>query len=190
MRLIKAIVFGMILISFENSVAQSPRQLLGKLVKGDDQSQYPLTNAKVVLEESGSQDISNDNGHFHLFLPDIYSPGDEITISVVALGYAIYEPPGGKLRIPKDLARTRIVVQLLPKGSLKFLSDAQLRSLVERTAKDSNRRTSGTNISASADPTPYLEEWAIQHGFTLAEIRAQLARWAENTASQKANAYD
>ena len=39
------------------------------------------------------------------------------------------------MRVPSDLARARVTVQLLPKGSPKFLSDAQLRALVERTAK-------------------------------------------------------
>ena len=110
---------------------------MGKVVKGDDQSQAPVATAKVVLDESGSQfEVKpGDNGLFHVFLPDIFRPGDEVTISVAAAGYAVYEPPGGKVRIPADLARTRVTIQLLPKGSPKFLSDTQLRALVQRSCQ-------------------------------------------------------
>jgi len=80
--------------------AQSPRELLGKIVRGDDPSQRPLDHVKVALDESGSHDISKDGGLFRLFIPEGLRAGDEVTISVTAPGYAIFEPPGGKLRIP------------------------------------------------------------------------------------------
>jgi hypothetical protein len=92
------------------ATAQSPRQLLGKLVKGHDQSQAPVENAKVILDESGSHDVTKDGGLFQLFLPDVLRAGDEVTITLTVPGYAIYEPPGGKLRIPADLARTRVAI--------------------------------------------------------------------------------
>jgi hypothetical protein len=63
--------------------AQSPRVLLGKIVKGDDQAQIPIENAKVVLDESGSHDISKEGGLFNLFLPDVLRAGDEVTICCV-----------------------------------------------------------------------------------------------------------
>ena len=92
--------------------AQSPRELLGKIVTGDDQSQSPLDSVKIVLDESGSHDISKDGGLFQLFLPDVLKAGDEITITATAPGYAIYEPPGGKLNIPSDLdlPRKRVLI--------------------------------------------------------------------------------
>ena len=120
--------------------AQPQRVLLGKLVKGDDQSNAPLENAKVTLDESGSHDVTDDGGLFKLFLPDVLRPGDEITITVSVPGYAIYEPSGGRLRIPAEPARSRVLIQLLPKGSPKFLSDAQLRAFVEHSAKESSRQ--------------------------------------------------
>ena len=114
--------------------AQSRRSLLGKLVKGDDQSKVAVANAAVVLNEPGSHDTTDPDGLFSLFLPDLLRPGDEVTVSVTVPGYAIYDPPGGKVRIPSDFARTRIEIRLLPKGSMKFFSDSQLRALVERGA--------------------------------------------------------
>jgi hypothetical protein len=101
--------------------AQARRELQGRIVKGDAPSQSAVANANIVLEESGSRDVTNDDGHFRLFVPDLLRPGDEITITVTVAGYAVYEPPGGSFRIPADLARTQQVIELLPKGSPKFL---------------------------------------------------------------------
>jgi len=170
--------------------AQPPRRLLGKLVKGDDQAQAPLENAKVVLDESGSHDVTKDGGLFQLFLPDVLRAGDEVTITVTVPGYATYEPPGGKLRIPADLARTRVTIQLLPKGSPKFLSDAQLRALVERSAKESSRQPAQPNSKGRPDLSRPLKDWAVQHGFGVDEVRAELNRWAADVVSRKASAYD
>lgn len=172
--------------------AQSPRQLLGKIVKGDDQLASPLENVEVVLEESGSRDISKSGGLFQLFLPAVLRAGDEVTITVTAPGYAIYEPPGGKLRIPADadLPRKRVAIQLLPKGSLKFLSDAQLRAFVERSAKDSNRQRSQPSSNERPDLGGYLRDWAVQYGFSVDQVRTELDRWAADVASGKASAYD
>ena len=170
--------------------AGSRRELLGKIVSGDDQSQSPIDNVKVVLDESGSHDISKDGGLFQLFLPDVLRAGDEVTITVTAPGYAVYEPPGGKLRIPADLERTRIAIRLLPKRSPKFLSDAQLRAFVERTAKDSSRQASQPGSKEPADLHRYLRDWAVQYGFSEDQVRAELDRWAAEVASRKASGYE
>jgi hypothetical protein len=143
-------IVGLCVASMLN--AQSERSLLGRLMSGDDQAAIPLPGAKVLLEESGSQGITNENGHFRLFLPDELRPGDEITITVTAFGLAIYDPPGGKLRVPSDLKRTRSVIRLLPKGSLKFLSDTQLKAFVERSAKDASHQVYQTGDKDVPDP--------------------------------------
>ena len=170
--------------------AQSPRRLLGKLVKGDDQFQAPLENAQVGLDESGGRDVTKDGGLFQFFLPDVLRGGDEVTITVTVPGYAISEPPGGRFRIPADLARTRVTIQLLPKGSPRFLSDAQLRALVERGAKESSRQPAQLNSKERPDLSRYLKDWAVQYGFGVDEVRTELNRWAADVVSRKASAYD
>ena len=190
MRLTIALVLAACLASLAN--AQSPRQLLGKIVKGDDPSQRALDNVKVVLDESGSHDITKDGGLFQLFLPDVLKAGDEVTITVTVPRYAIYEPPGGKLRIPADadLPRKRVAIQLLPQGSLKFLSDAQLRAFVERSANESSRQPSHPSSKEQPDLGRYLREWAVRYGFSVDQVRTELDRWAADVASRKASAYD
>ena len=140
--------------------AQAHSQLLGKLVKGDDQSRTPVDSVSVSLDEDGSHDVTKDGGLFQLFLPDVLRAGDEVTITVAVPGYAIYEPPGGKLRIPSDAdlpPRKRVTIQLLQKGSLKFLSDAQLRAFVERSAKESNRPASNGKSERTARSGPLFK---------------------------------
>ena len=76
--------------------------------------------------------------------------------------------PGGELRIPADLARTRrVLIQMLPKGSLKFLSDAQLRSLAEHFAKESNRQPIQPGAQERPELSRYLKDWAVQYGFSV-----------------------
>jgi tetratricopeptide (TPR) repeat protein len=188
MRVVGTLALGIFLASAAS--AQSQRELLGKLVRGDDQSKVPVAGAKVVLDEAGSHGISNDDGLFHVFLPDAYRPGDEVTVTVTFPGYAVYEPAGGKLTIPADLVHTRKEIQLLPKGSPKFLSDVQLRAFVERAAKESNRQPSQPDSKDSPDLGRYLKDWAVEYGFSVQDVQRELNRWAADVASRKSSQYD
>src|ERR1019366_2517481 len=146
--------------------AHAQRELLGKLVKGDDQSRTPVDNVSVSLDEDGSHDVTKDGGLFHLFLSAALKPGVEVTVTVTAAGYAVYEPTGGKLIVPVDLIH-RKEIQLLPKGSPKFLSDAQLRALIERTAKKSSQSAMQPDTKQPPDLSRYLKDWAVQYGFSV-----------------------
>lgn len=75
--------------------------LLGKLVKADDQARTPVDNVAVQLDESGGVDTTK-NGLFRFCLPKVLESGVEVTITATVPGYAVYQPPGGKLRIPPD----------------------------------------------------------------------------------------
>jgi tetratricopeptide (TPR) repeat protein len=169
--------------------AQAQRELLGKLVKGDDQSRAPVENVSVSLDEDGSRDVTKSGGLFHLFLSDLLKPGVEVTITVTMPGYAVYEPPGGKLIVPVDLIH-RKEIQLLPKGSPKFLSDAQLRAFVERTAKESSRSTTQPDIKQPPDLSRYLKDWAVQYGFSVDQVQAEVSRWASEVESRKSSGHD
>ena len=169
--------------------AQAQRELLGKLVRGDDQSRAPVENVSVSLDEDGSRDVTKNGGLFHLFLSPALKPGVEITITVTMPGYAIYEPPGGKLIVPVDLIH-RKEIQLLPKGSLKFFSDAQLRAFVERTARESSRSATQPDTKQPPDLSRYLKDWAVQYGFSVDQAQAEMSRWASEVESRKSSAYD
>jgi tetratricopeptide (TPR) repeat protein len=169
--------------------AQAQRELLGKLVKGDDQSRVPVDNVSVSLEEDGSQDVTKNGGLFQLFLSDVLKPGVEVTITVTVPGYAVYEPPGGKLIVPVDLIH-RKEIQLLPKGSPKFLSDAQLRAFIERTANELSRSATQPDTKKPLDLSRYIKDWAVQYGFSVDQVQGEVNRWASEVESRKSSAYD
>src|SRR4051812_27458120 len=99
--------------------SQPRRELRGRLVRGDGSSPVAVPRVKVVLNETGSQDVTDDNGNFHLFLPDAFGPGREITITVSAPGLVVRDPPGGRLRIPADLLNLQ-QIELLPNDPSKL----------------------------------------------------------------------
>src|SRR5271165_7108158 len=152
MRLWRLPVLGLALLSTVPALAQ--RQLLGKVVKGDVPPQQAAARAKVVLDDSGGQTLTDDNGLFHLFLPDALHAGDEVTITVTVLGYGVFDPPAGKLRIPSDL-KTPVRIALLANDSPKWTSDAQLRALIDRARKESTRQP----VQATANSPPVLEQY-------------------------------
>jgi hypothetical protein len=169
--------------------AHAQRELLGKVVKGDDQSRTPVDNISVSLDEDGSHDVTKDGGLFHLFLSDSLKPGVEITITVTMPGYAVYEPPGGKLTVPVDLIHRR-EIQLLLKGSPRFLSDTQLRAFIERTEREAYRTAAQSNTKEPPDLGRYLKDWAFQYGFSVDEVQAEVNRWASQVQSKTSDNYD
>lgn len=164
--------------------AQAQRELLGKLVKGDDQSRTPIENVSVSLDEDGSHDVTKSGGLFHLFLSDPLKPGVEVTITVTMPGYAVYKPPGGKRIVPVDSIH-RTEIRLLPKGSPKFLSDAQLRAFIERMAKESSRSATQPDTKPLRDLSRYIKDWAVQYGFSVDQVEAEVSRWASEVESRK-----
>jgi hypothetical protein len=81
-------------------------------------------------------------------------------------------------------------IQLLPLGSPKFWSDAQLRALVERVAKESSRQPTEPNTKTPPDLSRYLKDWAVQYGFGVDQVQAEVNRWASEVESKKSSAYD
>jgi hypothetical protein len=93
--------------------AHAQRELLGKLVKEDDQLWTPIDNVSLSSDADANHDVTKDGGLFRLFLADSLKPGDEVSITVTIPGYAVYEPPGGKLTVPLDMTH-RLEIRLLP----------------------------------------------------------------------------
>ena len=188
MRLPVAILLASILAS--RAGAQAQRQLLGKLVQGDEPSPVPVANAKVVLDDSGSHDVSDSDGFFRLFLPDMLRAGNEITVTVTLPGYAILEPPGGRVRIPAQLKRDRVLIQLLPKKSPKFYSDAQLRALIEHGQQESVHKITQSEKGDAPDLDSYLRDWCEKSGLDPDQAKKEIARWATAIEKGSSSSYE
>jgi hypothetical protein len=119
------------------------RFLHGKVVKTlRENVSEAVPNANITLEQTGKSVTSNSLGLFFLPIPQSFPAGEEITINIDAPGYAIFQPVGGRARVPKELEKDIVSFELLPRGSPRFFSHehlvALLRSKVEELAPKGN----------------------------------------------------
>ena len=70
MRLVSLLLASCLVFHAE---AQAQTELLGKLVKGDDQSRTPVDNVGISLDEDDSHDLTRDGGGFTCFLQNFSS---------------------------------------------------------------------------------------------------------------------
>ena len=86
-------------------VAQE-RWLRGKVVHpGEHDEKVPEVNLTVTIEENGNADTTTSQGLFRIVLPDIFKPGDKVTLRVDKLDWRIHLPVEGETRIPADLRK-------------------------------------------------------------------------------------
>jgi hypothetical protein len=177
-------------------LAQSPpkaRVLHGRVVKTlRENVSEPVPNANITLEQTGKSVTSNSAGLFFLPLPQSFLEGEEITIKIAALGYAIFQPVEGHTRIPRQLQKDIVSFELLPLGSPRFFSHehlvALLKGAAEKSAKDV--RPSDKKQKEIPDLTRYLQDWAHQYGFGLDQVKAEVDRWANDVETKQENIYE
>ena len=154
------------------------RVLHGKVVKLREGSSDPVANANVTLEQSGKMVTTNSAGLFFMPLPAELLAGEEIRFNIDVPGYAVFEPAEGRSRIPYDLRKDIVVFGLLPKGSPRFFSHEHLTMLLKGAAEKSTEqvREQGQG-KADPDLSRYLKDWAVQYGFGVEQVEAEVDRW-------------
>ena len=172
------------------------RELLGKVEKGNGRSSQVAARVTVVV--FGGPHFTDDNGLFHIPVPDNVQPGDNIEISVTAPGYAMYEPRDGQIRIPTEAElsgtrpQKRALIQLLPPGSKNFESQPYLtavaRLLVEKALLD--QRLDNVQIASSASLDHAVRDWAAQHRLPYSDVNARFHAWANDVLAHSSNASD
>ena len=158
--------------------ARPSRMLHGKVVKLREAYSDPVANANVTLEQSGKMVTSNSAGLFLMPLPAEFLAGEEIRFSIDVPGYAVFEPVEARTRIPHDLRKEIVAFGLLPKGSPKFFSHEHLTMLLKGAAEKSTEqvREQGRE-KAVPDLSRYLKDWAVQYGFGVEQVKAEVDHW-------------
>ena len=158
--------------------ARPSRMLHGKVVKLREGSSDPVANANVTIEQSGKMVTTNSAGLFFMPLPAELLEGEEIRFSIDVPGYAVFEPVEGRSRIPRELRKDIVVFGLLPKGSPKFYSHERLTMLLKSAAEKSTEqvRKQGQG-KAVPDLSRYLKDWAVEYGFGVEQVKAEVDRW-------------
>jgi tetratricopeptide (TPR) repeat protein len=166
-------------------VAQE-RWLRGKVVHpGEHDEKVPEVNLTVTIEENGNADTTTSQGLFRIVLPDIFKPGDKVTLRVDKPAWRIHLPVEGETRIPTDLRKEMVEVHLLPVGSKLFLSSNHLEKLFQDLSEKSKQQLTPDN--KPVDFSRAIKDWAVKYGFSAQQAKEEIDKWI---AEVKANEED
>ena len=150
------------------------RWLRGKVVSVDEHEQKrPEVNITVTMLETGDADNTNSLGLFRIFLKTIFKPGEKVTLVIDKPDWRIRYPLEGEARIPAELAKELVEVQLLPVGSKLFWTHDRIEKFITDVAEKS-KQTRAHLCFQAADP----QLWAA----TL--IGIGLANWELGTRTE------
>ncbi|MBI1354739.1 MAG: TIR domain-containing protein [Acidobacteria bacterium] len=141
-----------------------------RVLRKPPESGVPASGAKTFLFEADQERDTNSFGAATFSLPAGLGPGDRVTIGVLLDDYVLYQPMNGKIALP---AREAFDVELRPKGSPDFLSDASLSGLVSAALEESRALPPG----APAGQTPfanYVERWSLERGVDAQAVQTKL----------------
>ena len=98
---------GLLCLLLPSVLVAQERWLRGKVVRlGEHDEKLPEVNLTVTIEETGNTDTTNSGGMFRITLPEIFQPGDKVTLHVDKPDWRIYLPVEGETRVPADCARS------------------------------------------------------------------------------------
>ena len=162
------------------------RWLRGKVVRqGEHGETIPEVNLTVRIEEAGNTDTTTSGGLFRIMLPDVFKPGDRVTLHIDKPGWRIHLPVAGETRVFADLQKELVEVRLLPVGSPLFLSHHHLEKLVQDLAEKSKQQLTVDN--KPVDFSRAIKDWAVKYGFSAQQAKAEIDKWI---AEVKANEDD
>ena len=122
------------------SAAAGRSQLGGKVYHRDTYGvMVPDKLVGVSIDEVGVSKITDEEGVFLLPLFRRLRANDLVTLSVDKPGWQIFDPPDGRIRIPrKDTDFVR--VRLLPEGSPDFLAGDRIERLIGNSSEKAKQR--------------------------------------------------
>ena len=168
--------------------AQQP-MLRGEVVLVDQYGHTtPAARVEVTVKETGGSDDADDEGLFHITLPQAFGPGREITIGVKKPGWAIWEPLEGKTPVPQGL----LTIRLLPKGSKKFWSEKFIETFIEKAVDEAKLQVKLSNPQEKPKPPdfgPMIKERAAEYGFSPDDAKEQIDKWIAEVKAARGDTY-
>jgi hypothetical protein len=121
-------------------LAAQERWFQGKVVSIGEHGEKILEVGIPVSLETGEPTSTDSLGKFRIFLKDIFKSGEKVILVIDKPGWRIRYPLEGKARIPADLAKDLVEVQLLPVGSKLFWTHDRIEKLISDMAEKSNQQ--------------------------------------------------
>src|SRR5262249_18332582 len=135
----------------------------------------PEVNLTVTIEENGNSDTTNSQGMFRVVLPDIFKPGDKVTLRVDKPGWRVHTPVEGETRGPANLRKEVVEVRLRPVCSQLFLWNNHNEKLCQDLAERSKQRL--TQDNQPVDFSRYVKDWAARYGFSAQQAKEEIDQW-------------
>jgi tetratricopeptide (TPR) repeat protein len=175
----RSIFVSVILLLMLPSLALArARELCGQIVLvGPHEETTPAVGVVVTLKETGDTVRSKAQGLFRLFLPDLFKAGETITVMVQKTGWRIQYPLDGEARVPANIEKDIIEIQLLPVGSKKFWTEDRIQKFIEDTAARSREQVKPEGQLEEIDFGRYIKEWATQFGFSAEQAKTEIDKW-------------
>ena len=181
----------------EQARAADARYLKGIVVAPADRPGKPRPIADAVVHVRGAKDTpsTDEDGRFWLILPPEMKPGDALTVDADKEGYRLWSPSGGAARVPTDLDKNLLELQLAPVGSKRFLSPPAIEALVTGMMARAREQIGHDAHAGQIRLDPYLRDWATRYGLSFKEVKAAVDSWAakvknnrQSTPAQKSQA--
>ena len=151
---------------------------------GEHEEKIPEVNITVALE-TGNTGNTNSLGVFRIFLKDIFKSGEKVTLVIDKPGWRIRYPLEGEARIPADLDKEFVEVQLLPVGSKLFWTHDRIEKLVSDMAEKSKQQVTPEGRPETIDFSRYIKDWSVKYGFSAQQAKEEIDKWiAEIEATQ------
>src|SRR2546430_1892587 len=88
------------------------------------------------------------------------------TLQIDKPGWRIRYPLEGEARIPADLDKELVEVQLLPVGSKLFWTHDRIEKLINDMAEKSKQQVTPEGRAETIDFSRYIKDWSVKYGFS------------------------
>ena len=161
----------------------------GKVVRlSEHEEKMPEVNITVALE-TGNTGNTNSLGVFRIFLKDIFKSGEKVTLVIDKPGWRIRYPLEGETRIPADLDKELVEVQLLPVGSKLFWTHDRIEKLVSDMAEKSRQQVTPRRSAEAIDFNRYIKDWSVKYGFSAEQAKEEIDKWIEEIEATQNDLY-
>jgi len=178
MKKIKFLICLLFCVLLAPSLYAQDRYLQGRLQSiGEYDEWLPEVGIGVTILEANASDTTKEDGKFRIFLPDKFKAGDQVTLEVKKPEWRILSPSEGKARIPKDLERELVTVQLLPVDSKLFWTHNRLKKFIEELSESAKKQVTPDGKPEDIDFSHAIRDWAEKYGFSPQEAMGEIEKW-------------
>jgi hypothetical protein len=111
------------------------------------------------------------------------------TLQIDKPGWRIRYPLEGEARIPADLDKELVQVQLLPVGSKLFWTHDRIEKLISDMAEKSKQQVTPEGRAETIDFSQYIKDWFVKYGFSAQQVKEEIDKWIADIEANQNDRY-